>query len=68
MVRLPERTPVCVGVKVTEIVQFAPAASDEPQVLACEKSPDVVMLAIESAAPPEFVSVTGRAALGDCSA
>ena len=59
IVKLPERMLVSVGVNVTEIVQFAPAATDEPQLFVCEKSPAVVMLEIESAAPPEFVSVTG---------
>lgn len=33
MVRLPFRVPVAVGVKVTEIVQLAPAATLVPQVL-----------------------------------
>lgn len=34
-----ERAPVAVGLKVTLIVQFAPAATLAPQVLFCEKSP-----------------------------
>lgn len=33
-----EREPVAVGLKVTLIVQFAPAATLAPQVLVCEKS------------------------------
>ncbi len=67
MVRLPERTPVCVGVNVTEIAQPAPPATAEPQLFVCEKSPAVVMLAIDKLPPPVFVSVTGCGALGDCS-
>ena len=33
------RDPVAVGVKVTLIVQFPPAATLEPQLLVCPKSP-----------------------------
>jgi hypothetical protein len=34
-----ERLPVCVGVKVTWIVQWAPAGRLLPQLFVCEKSP-----------------------------
>ena len=58
MVRAPERLPAAVGVKVTEMVQFAPAAKLDPQVLVSAKSPDAMMELMESAPDPEFVSVT----------
>jgi hypothetical protein len=35
MVIAPVRVPVAVGVKVTLMVQFAPAATEVPQVLVC---------------------------------
>ena len=35
----PVRAPVAVGVKVTLMAQDAPAATEEPQVLVCAKSP-----------------------------
>ena len=58
-----ERAPVAVGANVTLMVQLELAASDVPQLLVCAKSPLLVpvtaMLEILSAAPPEFVSVTG---------
>src|SRR6266699_802376 len=48
------RDPVAVGVKVTLIVQFAPAATLEPQLLVCPKSPGLapvkVMLVMLNAA------------------
>jgi hypothetical protein len=47
------------GVKVTEMVQLAPAATEGPQVLVCEKSPLPAMLPIFSVALPVFVRVTG---------
>ena len=49
------------GVNVSEIVQLAPAATDEPQVLAWAKSLafalPMVMLVMESAALPGLVRV-----------
>ena len=58
------RLPVAVGVKVTLIVQFAPAATLAPQVLVCEKSPLFVPVIVMpeplkvSVALPVFVRVT----------
>ena len=40
----PRLVPVADGVNVTCTVQFAPAASDVPQVLVCAKSPLATML------------------------
>lgn len=39
IVRVAERLPAEAGVKVTEIVQFVPAATDAPHVLLVAKSP-----------------------------
>jgi hypothetical protein len=39
MVTLADRVPLAVGVNVTLIVQLAPAATLDPQVLVCAKSP-----------------------------
>lgn len=36
MTTVPERVPVAVGVNTTLMVQFAPAATEVPQVLVCE--------------------------------
>ncbi len=63
MVRTPVRVPVAVGVKVTRIEQFAPGATELPQVLVWAKSPLVTMLAIVSGALPVLVSRTVLAAL-----
>ena len=51
---VPLRVPICEGVKVTLIVQLAPAATEFPQVLllVTAKSPVTVILEIESAAVP----------------
>ena len=46
MVIWPCRLPAAVGVKVTEIGQFAPAASVEPHVLCVAKSPEAVIPAM----------------------
>ena len=54
----PVRVPVTTGVKVTLIVQEAPAARLEPQVLVWEKSPLVTMLVMLRVAVPLFWSVT----------
>ena len=56
------RDPVAVGVNVTLIVQFPPAATLDPQVLVCPKSPELVpvkpTLVMVKAAPLGFESVT----------
>jgi hypothetical protein len=63
MVTAPVRAPPAVGVKVTEILQFAPAATLEPQVLDSAKSPDAAIEVMLKAARPELVSVTDCAEL-----
>jgi hypothetical protein len=61
-VNVPLRAPAAVGVKVTLIVQFAPAATLAPQLLVWAKSPLLVpvkvMLVMLSAVPCELVRVT----------
>jgi len=59
----PVRVPTTVGVKVTEIEQLRPAARLAPQLLVCEKSPVVAMLAIMSDAFPVLLSLTDFAEL-----
>src|SRR5262249_13108592 len=59
----PVRLPPAEGVKVTLIVQFAPAARLNPQVFVCVKSPLAVMALIVSGPLPEFVSFTCCVAL-----
>jgi hypothetical protein len=56
-VSVPVLAPVVVGVKLTLIVQFFPAATELPQVLVCEKSPAIEILRVKSA-EPLFVRVT----------
>lgn len=60
-VRLAERAPAAVGVKLTVMVQLVLTATLEPQVLVCEKSPGLVpmkaMPDMVSAAVPVLVSV-----------
>jgi hypothetical protein len=68
IVTAPVRAPVAVGVNVTLIEQFAPAATDDPQVFVCANSPEVLTLEIVSAALPLFVSVMLCAELVDCTA
>lgn len=51
------------GVKVTLIVQLAPAATEAPQLFVAAKSPLAAMLEISKAALPELVSVTVCTAL-----
>jgi hypothetical protein len=62
MVMLAARLPVAVGLKVTLMEQFAPAATLAPHVFVCEKSPLFVpvmaMLEIVNVAVPVLVSVT----------
>ena len=56
------RAPEAVGVKVTLIAQFVPAAKLVPQLFVCEKSPALVpaipIAPIDSVALPLFVSVS----------
>src|SRR5260370_24077594 len=72
MVKVPARAPVAVGVNVTLILQFAPAASigiagligqAVAPVLVHAKSPDAAMEVIVRGPVPVFVSVTVCAAL-----
>jgi hypothetical protein len=65
-VSVPVRCPAAVGVNVTAIVQLAPAATELPHVLVCEKSPDVLRVEIVNADEPLLVSVTICGALEDC--
>ena len=62
-VMVPVWLPVAVGVKVTLIEQFAPAASVAPQVVVSEYCALATMLPIVSEAVPELVSVMDCAAL-----
>ena len=58
MVSVPLLVPVAVGLKVTPIVQLAPAANVEPQVLVRVKSPPIVTLEMVMVAVPLFFTVT----------
>jgi hypothetical protein len=62
-----DRLPVAEGVKVTEMIQLAPAATLSPQVFVWLKSaalvPAIATLVMDSAALPEFETVTVWAAL-----
>jgi len=58
MLRVPVRVPPAAGLKVTEMVQLAPALTLLPQVLVWEKSPFVVMPDMVSEVLPVLVSVT----------
>ena len=61
-VNVAVRDPVAVGVKVTLMVQVAPVAKVEGQLLVCPKSPELVpvkpTLVMVKAAPLGFESVT----------
>src|ERR1017187_3682190 len=61
------RLPAAVGVNVTEMLQFPPAATLAPQVLVCAKSPGLVpvtaRLLIRRVAEPMLLRVTDWAAL-----
>src|SRR5436305_136269 len=63
IVTAPVRVPVAVGVNVRLMAQFAPAASDVPQVVVCAKSPMAAMPVMVRAVLPVFESVTVCAAL-----
>ena len=61
IVRVPVRVPEAVGVKVTLMLQFAPAARLEVlagQLLVAEKSPLAAMLEMVAARVPVLLSVT----------
>ena len=60
---LPVRVPPAVGLKVTEMMQLAPALTVVPQVLVWEKSPLAVMPEMVSEALPALVRVTVCAGL-----
>lgn len=62
-VSVPVRVPAAVGVKVTEIMQLAPAAILGPQADVSAKSPEAATAVMLRAAVPEFVRVTVWAAL-----
>ena len=51
------------GVKLTVIVQVAPAASEAPQLFVCEKGEDATIEVIERSASPLFESVRACGAL-----
>jgi hypothetical protein len=59
IVSVPVRVPVVVGEKAMFSVQLAPAVRDVPQLLVCEKSPEIEMLEILSVPVPLLVSFTG---------
>jgi hypothetical protein len=63
IVTLPVKVPVVVGVNVTLIVQAAPAATEEPQVLVSPKFVLAVIEVMEIAAVPVLLRVTTCAAL-----
>ena len=65
MVTVPLYAPVTVGLKVIEIVHFAPAATELPQVLVCAKFALATTLVTDKAALPVLVNVTFLAALVD---
>jgi hypothetical protein len=58
MLTAPVLVPAVVGLKVTRMVQLAPATTPAPQVLVWEKSPLVLMLLMLSVALPVFLRVT----------
>ena len=62
-VMVPGWLPVAVGVKVTVMVQLAPAATEVPQVLVWAYGVLAAMLVMVSAPVPALVSVTVCAAL-----
>jgi hypothetical protein len=63
IVIVPGWLPVAVGLNVTLIVQFPPAATEAPQVLVCEYGALAAMLVMLNEAVPVLVRVTGCAAL-----
>jgi hypothetical protein len=63
MLNVPVRVPAAVGLKVTLIVQLAPAATEVPQVSLSAKSPVAEMLVMLKAMLPVLDSITLCAAL-----
>ena len=67
MAMVAARLPLAEGVKVTLMVQLAPAATLDPQLLVWAKSPALApktpMLVTLNAALPELVRVTDRVVL-----
>src|SRR5438105_3735057 len=63
MVRVPVRVPVALGVKVTLMVQLAPAPSDVPQLFPMPKSPVTLTPLMDMALPVPLESVTVCAGL-----
>jgi hypothetical protein len=63
MLTLPVKVPVVVGVKVTLIVQAAPAATDDPHVFVSPKFVLAVIDVMLNATLPVLVSVTVCAGL-----
>ena len=62
-VMVPVSGPPAVGVKVTLMAQFAPTATDPPQVLVCAKLALAATVVIASVAEPLLARVTVWAAL-----
>ena len=63
IVMAPVRVPVTVGVNLTLIAQFPPAATELPRLSVSAKSPLAEIPVIVKAAEPVLVSVTVCAAL-----
>jgi hypothetical protein len=63
MLTVPVRVPVVVGLKVTLMVQLAPAARVDPQLLLWAKSPLIATLLIVKLVDPVLVRVEVCAAL-----
>jgi hypothetical protein len=63
IVSVPVRAPTAVGVKVTETMQLAPAATLAPQVLVCAKSPEAAIEVTANAPVPGLDRVSVWAAL-----
>ena len=62
-VTVPVRVPDAVGLKVTLMLQLAPAASELPHVVVSAKSPLIPILVIVKLAVPELVRVADWALL-----
>ena len=63
IVTVPVLVPAAVGLKVTLMVQLAPAASELPQVVVSAKSPLIPILVIVKLTVPELVRVADWAVL-----
>lgn len=57
-VSLPVRVPRVMGLKLTLMAQLFPAATPDPQLFVCTKSP-VVLISSNKVLLPVFVTVTG---------